>query len=327
MSETNKINPVSKIAWLVRRELWEHKGMLLWTPAALGALMTALTLLMALAGRHFSYDYQGHQGSLGDVVVTLGDSQKAQLAQALSSNYGLAAGPIFFMLGFTVFFYCLGALHDERRDRSLLFWKSLPVSDRLTVLSKLAVALLVAPLIALATGTLASLAMLVITCVFMLTRGVNLFGAVAATPDFYLAPLRLFSLLPVYFLWALPTVGWLLMVSAWARSKVFLWAVGSPLLGCGMLVWMNRMAGLDWNAGWLFQHVAARLLFGSAPGSWFVFDAGLLDIARVMHGDNPSLLVVASWASLGHAPVWLGAAAGGAMLYAATELRRWRDDH
>ena len=56
------------------------------------------------------------------------------------------------MLGFVVFFYCLGSLYDERKDRSVLFWKSLPVSDRDTVLSKALSALVVAPTLAIAVG-------------------------------------------------------------------------------------------------------------------------------------------------------------------------------
>ena len=42
-------------------------------------------------------------------------------------------------------FYCLDALHGERRDRSILFWKSLPVSDLTTVLAKASVPCRVLP--------------------------------------------------------------------------------------------------------------------------------------------------------------------------------------
>ena len=49
------------------------------------------------------------------------------------------------VLGVVVFFFCLGALFDDRKDRSVLFWKSLPISDQATVLSKVAMALVVAP--------------------------------------------------------------------------------------------------------------------------------------------------------------------------------------
>ena len=60
---------------------------------------------------------------------------------------------------------------------------------------------------------------LVAACFMLLSHGTNLFGAVLASPDFWLTPLRLIALLPVYVLWALPTVGWLLMVSSMARAS------------------------------------------------------------------------------------------------------------
>ncbi|UUZ49351.1 hypothetical protein LP420_02935 [Massilia sp. B-10] len=68
--------------------------------------------------------------------------------------------------------------------------------------------------------------LLIVGIVFAVT-GANLFGLILSNANFYLAPLRLIGLLPVYLVWALPTIGWLMMVSAWARSKVFLWAVGT----------------------------------------------------------------------------------------------------
>lgn len=70
--------------------------------------------------------------------------------------------------------------------------------------------------------------LLIVGIVFAVT-GANLFGLILSNANFYLAPLRLIGLLPVYLVWALPTIGWLMMVSAWARSKVFLWAVGTLL--------------------------------------------------------------------------------------------------
>jgi ABC-2 type transport system permease protein len=81
--------------------------------------------------------------------------------------------PVLMVLGFLVFFYCLGALHDERRDRSLLFWKSLPVSDYTTVMSKLLLAVVVAPLITMGIAIVLGLVMLVAACVMLLTHGTN----------------------------------------------------------------------------------------------------------------------------------------------------------
>jgi hypothetical protein len=163
---------------------------------------------------------------------------RTRIAETLSQAYMVSAMPVLMVLGFLVFFYCLGALNDERRDRSLLFWKSLPVSDLTTVLSKLLLAVVIAPLITLGIGIVLSLVLVLAACFMLLSHGTNLFGALLSSPDFYLTPLRMIGLLPVYILWALPTVGWLLMVSSMVRSKVFLWAVGTPLVASLLLLWV-----------------------------------------------------------------------------------------
>ncbi len=134
-----------------------------------------------------------------------------------------------FTLGFVVFFYCLGSLYDERKDRSILFWKSLPVSDRDTVISKSLTALFVGPLIAIAFALVLSLLVLFSLMVLAAFHGLNLFGLVLGDKNFYLVILQILSFIPVYVLWALPTVGYLLFVSSWAKTKPFLWAVGVPV--------------------------------------------------------------------------------------------------
>lgn len=320
--------------WLVRRELWEHQGMLLRAPLVIAALMTLFVGVMLLSGRDMVLSINGQQATLSEAIngAYLSDAvepqRKAGMLRMIASGYMAASAPLFLMLGFVVFFYCLGALHDERRDRSVLFWKSLPVSDASSVLSKALVALVVAPLIAIAIGTAMSLLMLLMLCSALAFKGLNLFPALLATPELYLTPLRIAALLPVYALWALPTVGWLLMVSIWARSKVFLWAVGGPLLTGAFALWASRAYELGWNSGWFMQAIVARVLLGTAPGSWLLFDqqqrAELLDQAS-QRIDLPGIFAH-SWAMMGSADLWIGVGAGCAMIFIAIRLRRWQED-
>ena len=316
--------------WLIRREMWEHKGMLLRAPLVVGALMTLFVAMMLLNGHNVGFAVNGHQGSLSDAVAGMSgdDQQRATLMAAMARAYMATSAPIFMMLGFLVFFYCLGALHDERRDRSMLFWKSLPVSDRMTVLSKAVLALAVTPAITIAIGTLTSLLMLLMLCAALAVKGVNVFGALLAAPEFYLAPLRVAGLLPVYILWALPTVGWLLMVSSWARSKVFVWAVGAPVLTGVLAIWANRAFELGWNTEWFMHAIVARILVGVAPGAWFLFSDVGSSGALMQGGQKLDLAGIfeQSWGTLGSASVWIGVAAGVAMLCTAVWLRRWRDE-
>ena len=319
---------MNTMKWLIRREMWEHKGMLFWAPLVVGSLMTLFSAAMLLNGHNVGYNISGHQGTLNGAVSGMSASEQQAMLAVIARGYMAVSAPIFLMLGFLVFFYCLGALHDERRDRSMLFWKSLPVSDRMTVLSKAVLALAVTPAITIAVATATSLLMLLMLCAALAVKGVNLFGALFAAPEFYLTPLRIAGLLPVYILWALPTVGWLLMVSSWARSKVFLWAVGAPLVAGVLGMWANRAFELGWNAGWFMHAVVARILLGVAPGSWFLFCDGEHGRA-LMHGREQFDLAGVferSWGTLGGVSVWVGVLAGVAMLGVAVWLRRWRDE-
>ena len=327
------ISPANKMKWLVRRELWEHKGMLLWTPAVIGIVLTVLGTLLTMTTiartrTRTALTVNGEDVSWSAIFNAPSFArQKNEFIDAVANNYAYLAAPLFLALGFLVFFYCLSALHDDRRDRSILFWKSLPVSDLQTVLSKAAIALLVAPVIVLATACLSSLALLLGLATVMEMNGIHVFGELATRPGLYLGPLRLFGLLPVYCLWALPTVGWLLMVSSWARSKVFLWAVGVPLLLAVLLVWGGELAQLQAQANWIQSKVIARTLLGTLPGNWYLFEPGLLPQLHAGGARMAQIDVFGnSWSSLGLPAAWLGAAAGAAMIWAAIRLRRWREE-
>jgi ABC-2 type transport system permease protein len=242
-----------------------------------------------------------------------------------------AAAPLFAILTAVVFFYCLGALYDERRDRSILFWKSLPVSDPMTVVSKAVTAMIVAPAITLALSAAAALALLFIVSLVLSTQGLNLFTSLLASPDLYLSPLRLAAVLPVYIVWALPTVGWLMLVSSWAKSKPFLWAVGAPVVTLVVIKWMN--AALENFSGQtlLLAHyandVVARILAGIVPGIWFVFQGhGPAGMRPAANGADMSAFVPQSYMSLAGIDAWIGVALGVAMLAAAVRMRRWRDE-
>ena len=329
------ISPMNKIQWLIRRELWEHKGMLLWTPALIGVVMTLLGALMTLTGiastkLRTALVVNGEEVSWSAIFNTRTFGlRRADIIDNVVNNYTYTAAPLFLALGFLVFFYCLSALYDERRDRSVLFWKSLPVSDAQTVLSKAAIALLVAPLIVAAAASLTSLALLLILSGVLAANGIHVFAELASSPGLYLGPLRVFGLLPVYCLWALPTVGWLLMVSSWARSKVFLWAIGVPLLVLILTVWAGKLMQTDTDVSWIQMNVIGRALLGTIPGSWYLFEPQLLSQMQPLeHGSRLSRIDIFSnsWSSLTLPAAWLGAAAGAALIYAAIRLRRWREE-
>lgn len=311
--------------WLIKREMWEHKGMLVWAPAVVASLIGVLALVAAFFDKNITINSDGSPSEI--LSVTLEGKVRTQVIETMAQAYMAVSAPVLLVLGFLVFFYCLGALHDERRDRSLLFWKSLPVSDTMTVLSKVLLAAVVAPLITLGIGFALSLVVLLAGCVLLLTHGTNVFGELFITPDLYLTPLRMLGLLPLYVLWALPTVGWLLMVSSMARSKVFLWAVGTPLATALLLLWADKAMHIGFNSGWFVSNVVSRLLLSVVPGAWLLFDEAHISMEHVPHRlPVPQTIFGASWSTLGNANVWIGVAAGAAMIAVAIWMRRRREE-
>lgn len=319
--------------WLVRREFWEHKGAMFWAPIVAGGLMVAfltVTLFWSLregrlGGRLI---VNGKETDLSILFNSLPLKEQVNMIDMLGSGYMAAAAPLFLMLAAVVFFYCLGALHEERRDRSILFWKSLPVSDMQTVLSKVLTAAVVAPLITIAVGVFISLIMLLIAAIMFAFNGVNVFGPLLSNAQFYLTPLQVLSLLPVYILFALPTIGWLMMVSAWAKSKVFLWAVGAPLLAMAVVKWFDYLLNLGIDVEWVSHNILGRGLFGLVPGAWMALEK--INPQLMLDATNQHValgsMVTQSYLTLASPGVWIGAAAGIAMLYATTRLRRWKDE-
>ncbi|MRX08628.1 hypothetical protein GJ697_12335 [Pseudoduganella sp. FT25W] len=309
--------------WLIKREMWENKGMLVWTPVAIASAIALLALSALFLGKLDSIFIEGQ--AIG--TVTIEGAVRARIADTLAQAYLGAGMPVLMVLGLLVFFYCLGALHDERRDRSLLFWKSLPVSDATTVLSKVLLAMVVAPLITMGITIVLGLLVLVVSCAILLNHGTNLFGAVLGSPEFYLAPLRLVGLLPVYVLWALPTVGWLLMVSSMARSKVFLWAVGTPVITTLLLLWAQKALHFGINAPWFASHITNRILLGVVPGSWFAFSRDTVTLSHEGNGPPlPDAIFRTSWETLAGPSVWVGVVAGIAMIAVAVYMRRRREE-
>ena len=313
------------MSWLLRREYWEHRGGMFWTPAVIGSLMagvTLLTIVIALvSGKVHGVHINGVQLEQLSELVT--PELRTKMAEGIVTMHIGTAMPMLIAMSFVVFFFCLSALYDDRSDRSVLFWKSLPISDRATVLSKLLTALVVAPLITLALATITSYVLILLMCATALFGSVNLFGLVFGQPRTYALPLELLAVVPVYFLWALPAAGWLLMVSAWARTKPLLWAVGVPAIIGGLASWIDALFDLGFDLRGLWHSVVGRLLLSEVPGSWLL----LSDRPEAhAHGGLQNASPLAYWNLLTTPELWIGVVAGVAMLVIAMRLRRYRDE-
>lgn len=329
-------HPTHKLKLLLRREFWEHKGGFFWAPIWAGGISLLLTL-MALIFGEVAMRREAVSGLKvnGQVMINgldlrlITEKMSPEDVQKLADGISLSTASAMFwpllVLGFVVFFYCLGSLYDERKDRSVLFWKSLPVSDRDTVLSKALSALVVAPTLAIAVGIACMVAFLLVLSVFVLLHHGNPF-VLLWSPDNLLANAGVaIAAIPVYALWALPSAGWLLLCSAWSRSKPFLWAIMIPVFAGVFISWFDLMNLFNLDSSWFWKNVVAHLLGGVFPGTWFtVMD---LDGLQAKELGNHLVLLKALYSALATPQLWIGAGAGIAMIAAAIRLRRWRDDN
>jgi len=315
--------------WLIKREFWEHRGGFLWAPVITGGIFLLLNLMGIITSEvlggntrlNFAFGGEGNnmQLLLNNLDKQSMDAVGAGLDMAMYSPTMI----IGLVMGFVVFFYCLGALYDDRRDRSILFWKSLPISDTATVLSKVASATIVAPLIAVVVGTLTGIMMLLMFALTLSLHGVSAWHLLGLSHPLQVIA-NLVGSIPLYVLWALPTVGWLMLCSAWARSKPFLWAVVLPAAAGIVLGWFNLLGTVTMQSSWYWRDVVLRILLGVFPGGWFSEVSGI-------GGNNPAELlssvgVLRSYTVIGSMNLWIGVAAAAAMLAGAIWFRRWRDD-
>lgn len=328
-------HPTHRFKLLLKREYWEHRGGFFWAPIWAGAISLLFTLMGLILGEVALNSSNGGIHVNGDKVVmnnldlsVIAANMDPETARhwADTVRFTTASAMLWplLVLGFVVFFYCLGALYDDRKDRSVLFWKSLPISDRDTVLSKVVSALVVAPVMATLIGIVCMVAYLLVLSVFVLIHHGNPI-ALLWSPTNLLANAGLgLAVLPVYALWALPSVGWLLLCSAWARTKPFLWAIMIPLFAGVLTSWFNLMQSFNLGDGWFWKNVVAHLLGGVFPGSFLsAADHKAFD-GRGLPGFTDLLHVVVS--PLSTPQLWIGAIAGIAMIVIAIRLRRWRDE-
>jgi ABC-2 type transport system permease protein len=193
------------IIWSVRRELWENRSIYL------APLIVAAVIALA---------------SFGAVRHNLQPDN-------LATHDELVAGVLMGTTLLVAIFYCLDALYGERRDRSVLFWKSMPVSDWTAVLSKLAIPMIVLPAVAFVLAIATQLIMLLAATAYLSIHGRSA-AALWSLPWLQMTSGMLYHLITVHSLYYAPIFGWLLLVSAWAKRQPFLWAF-LPLTAIGVI--------------------------------------------------------------------------------------------
>jgi len=230
------ISPARRFAWCVRREVWENRSLYL-APLAVAAVALAGFLISSFLG-------------IWEPPLRLN-------ADHPQSPFDLMAGLLMFTCIAVSVFYCLDALHGERRDRSILFWKSMPVSDATTVLSKASIPLLVLPLLTFAITVAVQWIMLLWSTFVIRASGQSVSALWTNLSFVRMSLLLLYHLITAHALWPLPVYSWMLLVSGWARRAVLLWAVLPVLVIGGLEAIFSRT--------WHFPLLVFSRLMGNAP--------------------------------------------------------------
>jgi ABC-2 type transport system permease protein len=302
---------------LLKRETREHRS-LVWAPLITAALIVVSAIFSTTlgggirSGIHIDLDIEG-----ADFFARLATDLDSQ-----SKLFGIWMGslmlPVLLVGLVVVVFYLLDSLYAERKDRSILFWKSMPVSDAATVLSKAVTALIALPLWVWLLSMIAGL--VVFAAVALKVSGTP----IAPLGNFHAATwvalqLTLLQNLLIASLWYAPIAAWLLLVSAWSKRSPILWAVLPPAL-------LSLAEQMVFGTGYV-----ARLL-GHRLGGFFEAIGASVNVAD----DAPTTEVLGSirsaYDSMTAAPLladpglYVGLVAAALLLLAAIRLRRWRDD-
>jgi len=273
--------------WSVQRELWENRSIYI-APLAAAAIFLIGFLISTI--------------HLPRQMRTL--SPPAQ-HQAIMTPYDFIAGLLMLTAMAVGLFYCLDALNGERRDRSILFWKSLPVSDTTAVLAKASIPFVVLPLITFAVTVAAQWIMLLLSSAVLLGNGLSADMLWTHVHLFPMSLMLLYHLITVHVLWHAPFYGWLFLISAWARRAAFLWAV-LPILA---IAFVEKIA---FNTSHFATFLGDRLGGGAEamtlPGSMPIDPGVHITLGRY----------------LGTPGLWIGLAFTAICLAAAVQLRRYR---
>jgi ABC-2 type transport system permease protein len=278
--------PASRhIYWVLRREFWENRYIYL-APLAVAAL--------------FLLGFLIHLPMHGLAAL-----DPAQPRETIIQPYDMAASLLMGAFILVAAFYCIETLQRERRDRSILFWKSLPVSDVTTVLVKASIPFVVLPLLSCAIAFVTQFIMLLVSSTVLAGRGLNVGTYWAHVSLFRTSLLLLYHVFTVHVLWSAPIYGWLLLVSAWARRSAFLWAVLPPLA-------IGTLEKLLFNTAH-FATFLGRLFTGGTEG---LYAPGTMPMDPGTHLTPGRFLSTPG--------LWIGLAVTAAFLTAAVRLRRYR---
>jgi len=297
---------------LMRREFWEHRS--IWvTPVAIASIVTLGTLTALMFVGEFAQELDmaifGAQNIAGD-----GERRAVLTAFFVGSSW-------LFLIALSILtiFYSLDSLYAERKDKSILFWRSLPVTDAETVISKLATAMLLVPGVTIAAIVATHVVNLLVMSIWVSMKGGSagtlIWGSVPLFDNWLAAIVVIYSMA----VWMSPFLGWFLFVSAFTKR--------APLLMAFLpLVLIPLVEGIFFRSAHFAEAVWGRSavipLFSGIDVERF-FDENHVRMSEEM----VSLLSVIDFDKfITDIDTWTGIIVCGLLTTAAIYVRRYRDE-
>ena len=277
--------PLNTYVWLVRREFWEHRS--IWVvPSAIAGLL----ILLALFGK----------------IHVFATDLPMDLRQQGAAILAVIGGIFFVVMTMTVTLYYLDCLYDDRRDRSVLFWKSLPISDTETVLSKFVVGAVVMPMVYYVISQLTALLVAGITSV----RSPEIARLFWHSDIWWQLQVFWLYIMVAFTVWFLPLIGWSLLVSVTVKRAPLLWSV-LPLL----VVYLVE------------KFFLGNLYLSKIIGDRLIGFAGVVFNRDFRASTNQTVWDLLNLKAFLSSPdVWLGLLVGVALILAAIQLRKRRTE-
>ena len=293
--------------WSLKRELWENRS-IYFAPLVVAAIVLVSVLINVMRIPEGEVPFQRLADVSSDYVRLVG-----------IGLYGLVATILSITAGIVGWFYCLDALFSERRERSVLFWKSLPISDVTTVLSKVVTGMVVVPLAALAVGVVLYFLLLIIASIVLMANGVSGTLLIANSSFFESFVVHVYTAMAAI-LWCSPLYAWAIFVSSWVRRATFLWALLPP-------------AGIALAEGLAFgtQHFLTMVGKRFSGGLEYNFVEQMQSIDPDTFGTNPenipdSLIALLDPGRFFSQPgLWIGLVVAAAFIAASIWMRRYRE--
>ena len=303
LSTLTTINGYNPIKALFLKEFWDNRRAILVTPMVVAGLVMFFSIVGIINGSGMTIDGESIRDHLAMAQHEIHSEEASSIITLLAA---FPSAILFIVLGFSMIFTALSVLFDERKDKSILFWKSMPVSDTQEVLVKLATVTIVTPAIAVVCAFVVQLFSALLLGIFvainsdvgaweLVYSNLNIFGLIV----FDIVPLM------VNILWMLPIIAWFMLVSSFSRRSPFLLAFIIPIL-------VVVFEGVFFRTTYFIDLIASRFTHMADYG---------VDFDNPEHiniiGDSLGYL-----GSLADLSFWMGTAVAAAMIYGCIQIRK-----